>query len=79
MGKTQLRPKIVDLFSVETQNNNANQLHFRQMGKSLQNEKNKEQTDFYGTRKMALKPKKSKSIPEKQAEAHYNLNPTYLN
>jgi len=71
MGRTQLKPKLMDLFAIEPIVKPIMQQYSRNSSKHRHKES--EEIEFYGTKKVAFRPKKSKSIPEKPIERPLNF------
>lgn len=61
MGRTQLKPKILDLFSEQEKLEKQSSQRSRRSTST----RNRNELEFYGTRRAAFKPLKSKSIVDK--------------
>lgn len=59
MGRTQLKPKVVDLLGEEPP------MQSSQRSRNSTSDRNRADFEFYGTRRMTFKPLKSKSIAER--------------
>lgn len=74
MGRTQLKPKILDIFSLEQESRPSQQ---RPRGSTYsRGGKGEGELELYGTKRASFKPKKSKSIQER-LERPLNLSPLY--
>jgi hypothetical protein len=79
MGRTQLKPKLLDLFAIEPIIKPTIQQYSRNSSKHRHKEV--EEIDFYGTKKLNFRPIKSRSIPDKPIEHPLNFrsSPIYRN